>query len=419
MPPWYIERNVGVRTFKEDVSLTDEEIATIGRWVDAGAPRGNPADAPPPVQLASLDEWRIGTPEWIVEIPEEQIIGALDADHWLNVWADSGLTEDRYIKVVETKPSAGAYRVVHHVATSMRWEEEDGEEGGGFLNEYAVGKNGDIFPDGTGRLIKAGTQIRFNMHYSSVGEEITDRTRVGFQFYPEGYVPDRVLISRHVGDSFDTLDIPVGPNNFLEPGDLDRGQPTYFYPRWQRVVWRVRVPADWGDKELVWSVTAHGRTDTAVGWLVPEQIIDEQVLAMNRSGGGAPDIANRVPSIALIEGQQRTVAVGEPLTLTTVITDDGVPPMRPARNSRPPGRRNALGLRLAWIQYRGPGTVTFDPFTPPMADHTPGWTPPPIPADGKIVTTARFSEPGTYVIRGMADDGYLYTPADVTVTVTP
>ena len=111
--------------------------------------------------------------------------------------------------------------------------------------------------------------------------------------------------------------------------------------------------------------------------------------------------------------------VREASDLTAVITDDGMPPTRPARNSRPPGRRNALGLRLAWIQYRGPGTVTFDPFTPPMADHTPGWTPPPIPEGGKIVTTARFSEPGTYVIRGMADDGYLYTPADVTVTVTP
>ena len=217
----------------------------------------------------------------------------------------------------------------------------------------------------------------------------------------------------------EALNIPVGPNNFLEPGDVDRGQPTYFYPRRQRVVWRVRVPADWGDKELVWTVTAHGKTDTAVGWLVPEQIIDEQVLAMNRSGGGAPDIANRVPSIALLEGHQRTVAVGEPLTLTAVITDDGTPPTRPARNSRPPGRRNALGLRLAWIQYRGPGTVTFDPFTPPMADHTPGWTPPPIPEGGKIVTTARFRESGTYVIRGMADDGYLYSAADVTVTVTP
>ena len=206
MPPWYIEGNVGVRHFKEDPSLSDTEIAAIGAWVDAGAPRGNPADAPPPLELASLDEWRIGTPEWIVELPEEQTIGAVDADHWLNVWADSRLNEDRYIKAVETKPSPGAYPVVHHVATSMRWEDEDGEEGGGFLNEYAMGKNGDIFPEGTGRLIKAGTQIRFNMHYSSVGEEIRDRTRVGFQFYPAGHVPERVLISRHVGDSFDTLD---------------------------------------------------------------------------------------------------------------------------------------------------------------------------------------------------------------------
>ena len=226
MPPWYIEPNVGVRSFKEDPSLSDEEITTIGLWVDGGAERGNSADAPPPIELASLDEWRIGTPEWIVELPEEQTIGAVDADHWLDIWADSRLTEDRYIKAVETKPSPGAYRVVHHVATSMRWEEEDGEEGGGFLNEYAMGKNGDIFPDGTGRLIKAGAQIRFNMHYSSVGEEIRDRTRVGFQLYPSGYVPERVLISRHVGDSFDTLDIPAGADNVRSDGYYVLPEPT-------------------------------------------------------------------------------------------------------------------------------------------------------------------------------------------------
>jgi len=226
MPPWFIERNVGVRRFKEDASLSDEEIATIGRWVDVGAPRGNSADAPPPIELASLNDWRIGTPEWIVELPQEQVVGAVDADRWLDIWADSRFTEDRYIKAVETKPSPGGHRVVHHVATSMRWEEEDGEEGGGFLNEYAMGKNGDIFPDGTGRLIKAGTQIRFNMHYSSVGEEIVDQTRVGFQLYPKGYVPDRVLISRHVGDSFDTLDIPAGADNVRSDGYYVLPEPT-------------------------------------------------------------------------------------------------------------------------------------------------------------------------------------------------
>lgn len=215
------------------------------------------------------------------------------------------------------------------------------------------------------------------------------------------------------------LNIPVGEANYFEPGTSDRGQPTLFYPRRQRFSFRVRVPADWGDQELVWTVTAHGRTDRAVGWLVPEQIIDEQVIAMNRSGGGAPDIENRAPSITLVERTERSVKVGELLTLTAIIQDDGVPEMRPARQSRPPGRRNALGLRIAWIQYRGPGEVTFDPWTPPMADHTPGWTPPPVPDAGRTVTTARFSEAGTYVIRGMADDGYLYGAADVTVTVMP
>ena len=255
MPPWFIERNVGVRAFKEDPSLSDDEIATIGAWVAAGSPRGNPADAAPPIELASLDEWRIGTPEWIVELPEEQTIGALDADRWLNLWADSRLTEDRYIKAVETKPSPGAYPVVHHVATSMLWEEEDGEEGGGFLNEYAMGKNGDIFPEGTGRLIRAGTQIRFNMHYSSVGEEIKDRTRVGFQFYPRGHVPDLVLISRHVGDSFDTLDIRAGEDNARSDGYYVLPEPTQvtaFQPHMH-----IR-----GDRMCVEAIHPSGRIET-------------------------------------------------------------------------------------------------------------------------------------------------------------
>ena len=216
------------------------------------------------------------------------------------------------------------------------------------------------------------------------------------------------------------LDVPIGPDNYFEPGPSDRGQPTFFYPRRQRFSFRVRVPADWGSKELVWTVTAHGRTDRAVGWLVPEQIIDEQVVAMNRSGGGVPEIVNAAPSIRLVEPAERSARVDEPLTLTAIISDDGIPAVRPARQSRPPGRRNALGLRIAWIQYRGPGgRVTFAPWTAPMEDHTPGWTPPPVPDDGRIVTTARFSEPGVYVLRGLADDGHLYAAADVTVTVSP
>ena len=215
------------------------------------------------------------------------------------------------------------------------------------------------------------------------------------------------------------LNIPVGPDNYLEPGAVDQGQPTYFYPRRQRYTFRVRVPADWGDRELVWRVTAHGRTDQAVGWLVPEQIIDDQVIAMNRAGGGASEGLNEAPSITLVEEPTRTVAVGEPLTCTVIVSDDGIPERRAAPNSRPPGRRNARGLRATWIHHRGPGVVTFDPWTAPMADHTPGWTPPPLDPDGRVITQVTFSAPGTYVLRGIADDGYLYSTEDVTVTVTP
>ena len=275
MPPWFIERNVGVRAFKEDASLSDAEIATIGRWVDADAPRGNPADAPPPIDLADLDEWRIGTPEWIVELPEEVVVGAVDADRWLDMWADSRLTADRYIKAVETKPSAGAYPVVHHVATSMTWEEEDGEEGGGFLNEYAMGKNGDIFPDGTGRLMKAGTQIRFNMHYSAVGEEVRDRTRVGLQFYPPGYVPDQILISRHIGDSFDTLDIRAGESNVRSDGYYVLPEPTQMTGFQPHMHMR-------GDRMCVEAIYPDGRIETMnctkhnFGWHIVYNFADHE-----------------------------------------------------------------------------------------------------------------------------------------------
>jgi hypothetical protein len=122
--------------------------------------------------------------------------------------------------------------------------------------------------------------------------------------------------------------------------------------------------------------------------------------------------------------QRQTVALGEALALNAVIGDDGVPKARPAPPSRPPGRRNALGLRLSWILYRGPAPVTISPFIRPFVtetltieDHTPGWTPPPVPADGKVVTTVTFTKPGTYVLRAIADDGYLFSTQDVTVTV--
>ena len=179
MPPWHIERNVGIQKFKDDPSLSDEEIATIAAWSDAGAPRGNPADLPPPPMFPDEEAWHIGTPDLIVQIPKPHVVPANAADLWIDYIADSGLTEDRYLQAVEAKPGPGARAVVHHLLTYLIQEVDEDEVLSGrlddrgtnsesFLNEYAVGKNGDILPDGTAKLVKAGAKIRFNLHYHAV-----------------------------------------------------------------------------------------------------------------------------------------------------------------------------------------------------------------------------------------------------------
>lgn len=216
MPPWYIDKNIGVQEFKYDYSLTDDEISTIAAWVDNGAPQGNLADMPPARQFRDIAEWKIGEPDWVVEIPEPFVVAAAAPNWWGDLVSDSGLTEDRWVKAVETKPSIEGFPVVHHAVTSMSDPESDDDDYN-FLNEYALGKNGDIFPDGTGRMIKAGSQIKFNMHYAANGVETTDRTRVGITFYPRGVVPERKLISAHVGDDED-LDIPAGESNVRHDG---------------------------------------------------------------------------------------------------------------------------------------------------------------------------------------------------------
>jgi len=210
MPPWYIDKNIGVQGFKYDRSLSDDQIAAIVTWVDAGAPRGNPADAPAPRTFAERDIWHIGEPDWVVPIPEPFVVPADGANWWGDLFSDSGLTEDRWIKAVETKPSSEGFPVVHHAVTRLQ-ETADADDGE-FLNEYAQGKNGDIFPEGTGRRVQAGSVIRFNMHYASIGEERTDRTSVGLTFYPKGEEPEKELFSRTLAQNFD-LDIPPGDDD--------------------------------------------------------------------------------------------------------------------------------------------------------------------------------------------------------------
>ena len=211
MPPWHVDRTIGIRKFKDDPSLSDEEVATIVAWVDGGAPRGNPADMPKPRVFEDTDKWHIGKPDLIVALPKENVIEAEASDWWADFVAESGLTEDRYIKAVEAKPGPGASRVVHH-AVMYLVDPDNNNPMGGVLNEYAVGKNGDVYPDGAGRLMKAGSKVRFNMHYHAVGETIKDRTSIGIVFYPKGYVPKHQMQTL-LAPNQDDLDIPAGADN--------------------------------------------------------------------------------------------------------------------------------------------------------------------------------------------------------------
>jgi len=230
MPPWHIDPKVGVQGFKNDKSLTEDEILTIGGWVDNGAPRGNPEDAPAAVEFQEFGAWTID-PDVIVTSPAHTV-PAEAGDWWGDYIVPSGISTDRYIKAIQTK--AGDLRVVHHALTYAVTEPDaplnDSREDA-FLNEYAVGKNADVYPDGSGRLIPADSRVRFSFHYHSVGEEVTDQTELGLVLYPENEDPERILYSRQLGQAGE-LDIPAGQvtrhdgyQTMYLPGKLTAFQP--------------------------------------------------------------------------------------------------------------------------------------------------------------------------------------------------
>ena len=229
------------------------------------------------------------------------------------------------------------------------------------------------------------------------------------------------------------IDIPIGPANNLEPGGPDQGQPTHFLPRRNRFLFRVRVPADFGDNEVVWTLTSpNGETKRAYATLHPEYFIDDLVLQRNNGAPAADELlVNQVPVLEVEGGTTREVAAGQPLTLRARVEDDGLltPAALPPTDPERPGRvtKNAArGLRLAWFVYRGAGTVTFEPEQFRAWEDTregsdspwaPGWTVPPVPPDATWEVRATFSEPGTYVLRCLAHDGGLTAVEDVTIVV--
>lgn len=252
------------------------------------------------------------------------------------------------------------------------------------------------------------------------------------------------LVFGYMNDNWDEeLDVPVGPDNSFSPGPPDQGQPTHFLPRRNRFIFRVKVPKDFGSKELVWTLTTQGKPQKAYGSLRLDLLI-ENVDIMSETGAlGAgssnPELrADKAPVVKIDGSRTLTAKVGQPLQLSATVTDDGIPKVRPVPPPervkqamrippyRPTVNKN-LGLHLSWFQYRGAGAVEFDPPQIKVWEDTrvgtnspwaPVWIAPPVPPDGRYDVKVTFNEPGTYVLRARADDGALATDEEVTVTVT-
>jgi len=239
-------------------------------------------------------------------------------------------------------------------------------------------------------------------------------------------------------------DVSIGDNNYFSPGEADRGQPTRFLPRRNRFTFEVTVPSDWGDRELVWTLSVNGVERKAFATLRQDYLVDNMVIASETGSLGAgtssPESRANIPPVVTVPGDSVRVArVGESINLNTHIWDDGLPETRRGstntseeldqRMMRRPtqvtvGKTN--GLFLSWNVYRGPGNVTFDPPLPKPWEDTRNaanspwgnlWLPPPVPEDGIYNITATFEEPGSYVLWGRADDGGLYHDAYITVHV--
>lgn len=219
MPPWHIDRTVGVQKFKNDRSLTDAELAIVVAWADQGAAAGDPKDMPAPRQWPADQGWayaaRFGQsePDLIVRNkPWTQKAG--QSNTWVKRIVETGLTEPRWVRAIEVRPGTVKGRLVtHHANVDIDQVEPDGTVTVGRFMEWAVGKEGELMRPNTGKLMLPGSRIAWDVHYASAGEDVTDAVEMGIYFYPKGQEPKYRQTLLSVGNTPQDLDIP--PNSLV------------------------------------------------------------------------------------------------------------------------------------------------------------------------------------------------------------
>ena len=274
MPPWHIDKTVGIKEFKNDRSLTDAQIETIVRWVDGGTPLGDPKDLPPAISFPDPDRWqlaeKLGPPDLVIR-SKPYTLAAHTQDKWFRPVVETGLTEPRWVRAIEVKPvRAKDRKIVHHVLAYLLQEEDgvtglastahDHQSNAGLFMEWAVGKTGQIFPEDAGKLMLPGSRIRWEVHMHAVGEEYKDiQVELAVYFFPKGYVPKHRTVLR-MFDVSRGLDLDIPPSelamtqNFFvlqAPARLENFQP-HMHMRGKAMTLEAIYPD--GRKELISAV---------------------------------------------------------------------------------------------------------------------------------------------------------------------
>jgi len=241
MPPWHIDRSVGVQHFKNDMSLSDDQIATIVAWVDQGAPEGNPADfTPKPISTGlywQAERDGYGPPDIVITAPM-QTMPAVHQDVWWRPVSDIPITEPRWVKMVEIRPAnLPGRKILHHsiayhilnpenVAAVNTGTRRPGVDSAAppsaadlvnrrpQLMEWAIGKGYDRFMEGTGKLIMPGEKISWDQHIHAAGEEITSASEIGLWLHPKGQEPKkRSYLIGFTGLKNGTAGLDIPPNS--------------------------------------------------------------------------------------------------------------------------------------------------------------------------------------------------------------
>jgi hypothetical protein len=247
MPPWHLDKTVGIQHFINDGSLDQAQIDTIARWVDAGAPLGDPNDMPPPVEWRDdyrfrLEE-KLGPPDLVVRsAPWTMKAGAQDA--WFANTVDLNLTEPVWVRASETAPSRAGRRIVHHASTRLitpkgealldaqralrqglitveeliaaqQAPAEDAALVNEFFTEWAQGKPGEVYPDNVGKLVRPGSKVEFDIHYHATGEDVTDALELGWWFYPKDAPPKYSAEFVAVGGA-QSRDLEIPPDTVVQ-----------------------------------------------------------------------------------------------------------------------------------------------------------------------------------------------------------